>query len=105
MGNGSWPGGGGDVVALPAHQPGRPADRQVARVVEVVCAECGIAARDLMGRSRRGPVSRARQIAMYLCHVVLGKTITTVGLLFGRDRSTASHACAFGSSLASASSS
>ncbi len=35
-----------------------------------------------------------RQIAMYLCHVALGMTMTDVGLGFGRDRSTVAHSCA-----------
>ena len=39
-------------------------------------------------------VSRARQIAMYLAHVVLGLTLTEVGRIFHRDRTTVRHACA-----------
>lgn len=35
----------------------------------------------------------ARQVAMYLTHVVFGVTLTGVGDEFGRDRSTVSHAC------------
>lgn len=35
----------------------------------------------------------ARQIAMYICHVALGMTLTDIGLGFGRDRSTVAHAC------------
>ncbi|MCO6186725.1 helix-turn-helix domain-containing protein [Rhizobium sp. L1K21] len=34
-----------------------------------------------------------RQIAMYVCHVALGMTLTDIGLGFGRDRSTVAHAC------------
>jgi chromosomal replication initiation ATPase DnaA len=30
---------------------------------------------------------------MYLAHVALGLTLTEAGRLFGRDRSTAAHAC------------
>ena len=35
----------------------------------------------------------ARQVAMYFAHVVCGLSLTQVGRLFGRDRTTASHAC------------
>lgn len=42
---------------------------------------------------RRAPVARARQVAMYLAHVVCGLTLTEVGVLFRRDRTTVSHAC------------
>jgi Bacterial dnaA protein helix-turn-helix len=36
----------------------------------------------------------ARQVAMYLAHVVLGLTLTEVGAIFARDRTTVAHACA-----------
>lgn len=42
---------------------------------------------------RRAPVALARQSAMYLAHVTLGLTFTEVGRVFGRDRTTAAHAC------------
>jgi chromosomal replication initiation ATPase DnaA len=42
---------------------------------------------------RRAPVALARQSAMYLAHVTLGLTFTEVGRAFGRDRTTAAHAC------------
>jgi len=35
----------------------------------------------------------ARQVAMYLAHVVCGLSLTEVGTLFARDRTTAAHAC------------
>lgn len=35
----------------------------------------------------------ARQVAMYLAHVVYGLSLTEVAAAFGRDRTTASHAC------------
>jgi chromosomal replication initiation ATPase DnaA len=53
-----------------------------------------VSLRDLMQGSRgAGSACHARQIAMYLCHVVLGRTQDVVGELFGRDRTTVSHAC------------
>lgn len=39
------------------------------------------------------PVSRVRQIAMYVAHVVLRLTMGEVGRGFGRDRTTVTHAC------------
>jgi chromosomal replication initiation ATPase DnaA len=50
----------------------------------------------LLTHQRRGrlPVARARQLAMYLSHVVLGRTLMDIGEAFGRDRTTVSYACA-----------
>lgn len=42
---------------------------------------------------RRAEVAFARQIAMYVAHVGLGLSLTETGALFGRDRTTAAHAC------------
>jgi len=42
---------------------------------------------------RRASAALARQVAMYVCHVTLGLSYSDVGELFGRDRTTASHAC------------
>ncbi|WP_203293256.1 helix-turn-helix domain-containing protein [Maricaulis parjimensis] len=42
-------------------------------------------------RSRE--VSLARQVAMYLTHVAFELSLSRVGQAFGRDRSTAAHAC------------
>jgi len=41
----------------------------------------------------KAPVAAARQVAMYLVHVALGVSLTRIGRLFGRDRSTVAHAC------------
>ncbi|MCS6760322.1 MAG: hypothetical protein MO852_16385 [Candidatus Devosia euplotis] len=52
-------------------------------------------ARLLTRRSRcRVGTARARQLAMYLSHVVLGRSLTEIGDAFGRDRATGSHAYA-----------
>lgn len=42
---------------------------------------------------RRADAALARQSAMYLAHVALGLSFTEVGRAFGRDRTTAAHAC------------
>jgi chromosomal replication initiation ATPase DnaA len=36
----------------------------------------------------------ARQVAMYLAHISLGASLTEIGSLFERDRTTVAHACA-----------
>ncbi len=53
-----------------------------------------IRATDLRGRGR-GParVAFARQCAMYVAHVTFGRSYSEAGRLFGRDRTTAAHAC------------
>ncbi|PLX40314.1 MAG: chromosomal replication initiator DnaA [Hyphomicrobiales bacterium] len=42
---------------------------------------------------RRAQTAFARQVAMYLAHVGCGLSYSEVGRLFGRDRTTAAHAC------------
>lgn len=42
------------------------------------------------GRAR---VALGRQVAMYLSHVVCRLTLTDVGRIFARDRTTVAHAC------------
>lgn len=59
-----------------------------------VAAAFAIAPSALCAPTRRSaPTALARQTAMYLAHVALGLTLTEAGRLFGRDRSTAAHAC------------
>jgi chromosomal replication initiation ATPase DnaA len=62
-------------------------------VVEVVRAH-GVTMRQILSR-RRGSadVSSARQVAMYLLHVGLGRPQDVVGRFFRRDPSTVSYAC------------
>ena len=74
------------------HHSGREGLRQVidpadALVFEVDPAELGAA-------TRRSPrAGFARQVAMYLTHVVCGMSMTEAGALFSRDRTTVAHAC------------
>lgn len=48
-----------------------------------------------LSRKSRGAkrVASARQVAMYVAHVNCGLSLTDVGRLFGRDRTTVAHAC------------
>ena len=50
---------------------------------------------DLLSAPSRGraDIARARQVGMYLAHVGCELSLTAVGRLFGRDRSTVAHAC------------
>lgn len=41
----------------------------------------------------RANVALARQVAMYIAHVGYGLSLTDVGVLFERDRTTVAHAC------------
>jgi hypothetical protein len=50
--------------------------------------------REIRQASRRpAPISEARQVGMYLAHKVLNRSMTRVGHVFGRDRTTVRHAC------------
>ncbi|WIY53643.1 helix-turn-helix domain-containing protein [Devosia sp. YIM 151766] len=65
------------------------------RVAELVAREKGIPKSLLFNSSRcRAEAALARQLAMYLTHVILRQNFTAIGLAFGRDRTTVSHACA-----------
>ncbi|MFM9860708.1 helix-turn-helix domain-containing protein [Pseudoxanthobacter sp. M-2] len=48
---------------------------------------------DLHAPTRRADIALARQVAIYVAHVGLAETLTAAGRRFGRDRSTAAHAC------------
>lgn len=51
--------------------------------------------RDLLQGNRGvGNAALTRQIAMYLIHVLLGRPQEVVGVLFDRERTTVSYACA-----------
>jgi chromosomal replication initiation ATPase DnaA len=53
-----------------------------------------VAGTDLWSGTRGRPrVAFARQVAMYLAHVACGLTLTEVGQIFRRDRTTVAHAC------------
>lgn len=69
---------------------------QVSRAVveETVAQVFGVGRADFSLPSRgKAPCALARQVAMYLAHVRLGLTMSDVGKLFGRDRTTVAHAC------------
>lgn len=54
----------------------------------------GISLTQMNANTRLGAnVAFARQIAMYIAHVRLTLTLSDVGRVFGRDRTTVGHAC------------
>lgn len=54
----------------------------------------GVSRKALRTSMRGGrQVAMVRQVGMYLAHVVLERNLTEAGRLFGRDRTTAAHAC------------
>ena len=68
---------------------------RVRRLVEpAVAAVFEVEVEDLRAATRRSArAAFARQVAMYLAHVVCGLSLTEVGLIFARDRTTVAHAC------------
>lgn len=68
---------------------------QVRRAIDpVVAAVFDVDIHELCAATRRSPrAAFARQVAMYLAHTVCGLSLTEVGALFARDRTTVAHAC------------
>jgi len=49
---------------------------------------------DILGRRRPGNIAFARQVAMYLCRKLTGRSLSSIGDAFGgRDHGTVMHAC------------
>jgi chromosomal replication initiation ATPase DnaA len=68
--------------------------RQRLLVEQTVAQVFGVRVQDLKSASRgRAEAAFARQVAMYLDHVSCGHSLTEVGNLFERDRTTVAHAC------------
>lgn len=71
------------------------ADLICALAARLAASASGVVAAELTSGKRYAPrrVSTARQIGMYLAHTAAGLPLTIVAAHFGRDRSTAAHAC------------
>ncbi|MDX3928840.1 MAG: helix-turn-helix domain-containing protein [Shinella sp.] len=69
--------------------------RMACRVVRQLVLEIVVLAaeRPLRRRDTRRAGCHVRQIAMYVCHVVLQIPMSDIGPAFGRDRTTVGHAC------------
>jgi len=80
--------------AAPTRHDDRTAQAPRDAIEQAVVQVFGVAHDDLRRITRgRAKVALARQVAMYLAHVVCGLTLTDTGRLFGRDRTTVAHAC------------
>ena len=79
-------------IYLPAQLLG---DQHLRRIIEQAVSPAFHVVRDELWTATRGSPSTAfaRQVAMYLAHVGCGLTLTEVGRLFARDRTTVAHAC------------
>ncbi len=64
------------------------------RVLDLAAAFFNVSGRELRRPGRSADdVSRVRQVAMYVTHVVLGLSMRDIGRAFGRDRTTVMYAC------------
>lgn len=84
--------------ARPLWSGARPSSRQARRLCEAAAsasaAAFAVPVGELYAATRRSPyVALARQSAMYLSHTAFGLTLHDVATAFGRDRTTAAHAC------------
>lgn len=65
-----------------------------ATIETAVAAAYAVPIGEMRAPSRgRASAALARQVAMYLAHVVLGLNYSAVGRAFGRDRTTVAYAC------------
>lgn len=63
-------------------------------VIDLMAALFGVPSKELRRLGRTGnDISRLRQIAMYVAHVVFRFNMSEVGRGFGRDRTTVLYAC------------
>jgi hypothetical protein len=85
-----WGGG----IGLP-RGPGRKSAQRLCDVVALAAAATfAVPVGELIAPTRRSHTAAfARQSAMYLAHVTFGLSYSEVGRGFGRDRTTAAHAC------------
>jgi chromosomal replication initiation ATPase DnaA len=84
------------IEIMPPGEAAPPASmmRERAWLVQATVAHVtGVAFKDLCASTRKRPKAAfARQIAMYLCHVVFAMSLSDVARTFGRDPSTVAHA-------------
>lgn len=72
-----------------------PVSLLIAReAMEIASEACNVTLHEMQAPKRkRAKVSFARQLAMYLCHVVGQMSLSDISALFGRDRTTVAYAC------------
>lgn len=70
-------------------------DADAAGILSLIARERHVPVILMLHPSRcQAGVAEARQLAMYLMHVILQRSLTEIGIFFGRDRTTVGHACA-----------
>lgn len=74
----------------------------IAAIQEAVCSELGVSRSAMLSTARTAPVSKARQIAMYLSREMTDLSLADIAREFGRDHTTILHATRAVSARASA---
>ena len=88
----------GITATIFENRPAGPRDEQILELcegmIDITAALFNVSSKEMRkpGRSSLG-VSRVRQVAMYVAHVVLRLNMTDIGRAFGRDRTTVLYAC------------
>ena len=63
-------------------------------VCDVISALLGLEVSDILSPNRgSAKITFARQLSMYLCHVIGTETLRDIGAYFSRDRTTVAYAC------------
>lgn len=90
----AWRAGGAAPVCIMGNRRDERVLEFCEGMMDIAAALFNVSGKELRrsGRTSLG-VTRVRQIAMYVCHVVLGLTMAEVGRGFGRDRTTVLYAC------------
>ncbi len=79
---------------VPAAEKARRDSVRAHFVMDLVALATGVPAEQIASRTRsHARAARARQLSMYLANVAWSWPAVRVGRAFGRDRSTARHAC------------
>lgn len=70
-------------------------DKRYRHVLRSVARHKSVTIAQLLAPNRsRSHTAHSRQLAMYLCHTLIGGSLTDVGRYFGRDRTAVAYACA-----------
>jgi chromosomal replication initiator protein len=75
-----------DLVSTDRHAQITPS-----QIIAATAASFGVSVGDVEGASRRQPLARARQVAMYLCRELTDLSLPKIGDHFGRDHTTVLH--------------
>ena len=68
-------------------------DLTIEDVVRRVSEISNVPEKEIVGKSRKMEIVQARQVSMFLCRIVLGTSLNTIGVYFGgRDHTTVMHA-------------